>query len=346
MIKTKSSIELKILVGIAFLYIIAFSQHILFPLLLSFLLYLLLSPFLDLLIDIKIPRVIASTFILSGILGIIAIFIIFIIPPASNWIANAPDNFKIIEGKFRTVKTSLGKINQAAESAQSITNIDKKKNVIVTPNVSLAPSLFNLTTDILLSIGTVVILLFFYLMYFKSFIQKIELIIYNRKKLSAPENPYILTLKNEVSKYLFTFSLICLFFGLVMMIIFWLLDLPNAPLWGAMVTLLTFIPYLGHLFGIIIILFVSLITFDSYLEIFAPPILYFLIAVIEGQLITPIFLGRRLKLNPFLIFLTILIWSWLWGVPGGIISVPLLVTLKITLEYIPSLAKYSTLLEK
>lgn len=127
MINTKSSIELKILVGIALLYIIAFSQHILFPLLLSFLLYLLLSPFLDLLIHIKIPRVIASTFILSCILGIVALFIIFIIPPASNWIVKAPDNFKIIEDKFRTVKTSLGKINKAAESAQSITNIDKKR---------------------------------------------------------------------------------------------------------------------------------------------------------------------------------------------------------------------------
>ncbi|MCE0722818.1 MULTISPECIES: AI-2E family transporter [Legionella] len=342
----KSSLELKILVAIALLYTIAISQYILFPILLSFLLYLLLSPFMEWLVKIRIPKVIASAFILSGILGIISLGITFIIPPATNWIINASDNFKIIEGKFRTVKSSLGEINKAAESAQSMAGIDQKKNVIVTSNVSLAPSLFNLTTDIVISIGTVVVLLFFYLMYFKSFIQQLELLIYKRKKSSAPENLYILTLKNEVSKYLFTFSIICFCLGLVMALVFWLLNVPNAPLWGAMVAILTFVPYLGHLIGIIIILFVSLITFDTYLQIFAPPVLYFLITVIEGQLITPIFLGRRLKLNPLLIFLTILIWSWLWGFAGAIISVPILVTLKITLEFMPSLSRYAVLLEK
>ncbi|QMT60971.1 AI-2E family transporter [Legionella sp. PC997] len=341
----KSSVELKILVVLATGVVIALSQYILFPILLSFFLYLLVSPLMEWLSFIKMPRILASALISIAIFGVISLGITFLVPPASNWIENAPRNFKIIEDKFRTVKDSLGEINKAAEKAQSMTGMDQKKNMVVTSNLSLAPSIFNLTTNIVISIGTVLILLFFYLIYFQSFIQKIERVLYNKRK-SLPENPFLLSLKNEVSKYLFTFLMICFVLGAVMSVVFWLLNLPNPLLWGVMAMFLTFIPYLGHMIGIIIVLFVSLITFDSYLHIFAPPALYFLITALEGQLITPIFLGKRLKLNPLLIFLNILIWTWLWGAAGALISVPLLVTVKITLEYIPELSKYAILLEK
>lgn len=343
---TKSLWELKTLVVIAILYVITIAQPVLFPLLMAFFLYLLVNPILEWLVRIKVPKVLASALISSLFLAIIFSGIASLTQPAIHWIQNAPENLRIIEKKFRFVKVSLGKINKAAETAQDVTDTNKESVKVATPSTNLAPSLFGFTSNIFVSISTILLLLFFLLIYFKPFLQNLEKVLLYRRRKSTRENPYIVSLKNEVSRYLFTFSIICVGLGTVMAFVFWLLELPNALLWGVMVMMLTFIPYIGHLIGIIIILFVSLITFDSYFRILAPPIIYFLFTVLEGQIITPIFLGSRLNLNPLIIFLNIFIWGWLWGVSGALISVPLLVTIKITLEYIPTLSKYALLLEK
>ncbi len=342
---TKSTWELKTIAVIAILYVVTIAQPVLFPFLLAFFLYLLMSPVLEWMVKFRVPRLFASALISSLFLVIILTGIASLAQPALDWIQNAPENFHIIEKKFEFIKKSLGKINKAAESAQEVTDTHEPNTVkIATQSPSLGSSLFGLTTNALISISTILLLLFFLLIYFKSFIQHLEKVLYQRRK-SARENPYILSLKNEVSKYLFTFSIICVGLGSIMGLMFWLLGLPNAILFGVMVMLLTFIPYIGHLTGITIILFVSLITFDSYFRIIAPPLIYFLFTVLEGQIITPIFLGNRLNLNPLIIFISIFFWSWLWGISGALISVPLLVIIKITLEYNSELEKYALLLE-
>jgi predicted PurR-regulated permease PerM len=297
------------------------------------------------LIMMKIPKTVASALISVMLFGIISLGATFLTQPAISWIKDAPENFQQIEKKFRSIKISLGEINKAAESVQAMAEPNQKMVVkIANTNSSLAPSIFNFTSSVLFLVVTIQILLFFFLIYFKEFIQNLEKNIFNKRK-SPLDNLFVLHLKNEVSTYIFTFSLICMTLGLIMALVFWLLGLPNFVLWGVMVMLLTFIPYLGHLTGIIIILFVSLITFDSYLQILAPPILYLLFAVLEGQFITPIFLGNRLNLNPLILFLNFFILSWMWGISGGIIAVPLLITFKLVLRYTPFLSKYQSLLE-
>jgi predicted PurR-regulated permease PerM len=342
----KSSWELQVLATLAILFTIKFCQPILFPLFFALFLYFLINPVFALLINLKIPRVLASTLIIGGLLGLISLGITFLVQPASHWIEKAPEHFKIIEYKFSFVKKSLGKLNKVAETAQNMTAEPKNNEVkIVSPDTSLGSSLFDLTSNILITIFTILMLLFFLLIYFKPFIQTLEQVLYSRRKASR-ENAFLRSLKNEVSNYMFTFSLICVGLGVIMACVFWVLELPNPILWGAMVMMLTFIPYLGHLIGIFIIFFVSLITFDSYFHIFGPPIIYFLFTILEGQFITPILLGSRLNLNPLIIFLSIFLWSWLWGISGILISVPLLVTIKIILEHLPMDAKYGLLLEK
>jgi predicted PurR-regulated permease PerM len=341
----KSGWELKILAVLAILYTIKFCQPILFPILFSFFLYLLLNPIVDMMGRIKIPKIVASTLIIIMLLALISSIVSFLVQPASSWIERAPENFHTIENKFSFIKKSLGKINKAAETAQEITEDNKVKVKVVTENKNYGPSLFDLTTNLLILIFSILILLFFLLIYFKNFIQNLEIILHIRRRKSAKESEVLIHLKNEVSKYLFTFTIICAGLGCCIGIVFWLLGLPNALLWGVMAMLLTFIPYLGHLMGIIVILFVSLLTFDTYFYIVMPPLIYFLFTVLEGQIITPIFLGNRLNLNPLVVFTSIFVWNWMWGISGILISVPFLVTIKIVLEHIPELRRYKLLLE-
>lgn len=342
--KTTSNWELRILATLAILFTVKFSQPILFPVIFAFFLYLLINPLFEGLIKFKIPKIIAAALIVAGFLGLISSAITFFVQPASHWVESAPKNFQIIERKFNFVKKSLGKINKVAETAQHITEMKKDNQIkVTTQQSSLGSSLFDLTSNIIITIFTILLFLFFLLIYFKPFISNLDHVLYRRRK-AAKENAFLSSLGNEVSSYMFVFSLICAGLGVVMASVFWLLGLPNPMLWGAMVAILTFIPYLGHLIGITIIFFISLISFDSYFHIFAPPIIYFLFTVLEGQVITPILLGKRLDLNPLLIFFNIFLWGWLWGVTGILISVPILVTVKIILEHIPTDADYELLL--
>jgi predicted PurR-regulated permease PerM len=108
-----------------------------------------------------------------------------------------------------------------------------------------------------------------------------------------------------------------------------LLGLPHPLLWGVAAFLLHYIPFVGSTGGIVAMTLVSLIHFDSVWYALLPPLAYLFCAMIEGNLATPLFLGRWLTLNPIAILLTFLLWSYLWGVAGTLLAVPLLATFKI-----------------
>ena len=345
---TQSGWELKVLATIAIIGALSFAQPVLFPLMMAFFLYLLFNPVLDWMLYLKIPRALAAAAIIAVLVGLVSWGISFLVEPATHWIDNAPANFKIVERKFSIIKKSMGKIIKAAETAQNIGEMtkDDKSITVATENSNIGSSLFSLTSSAVFLLSTILMFLFFLFIYFKTLLQNLDKIIYNRRKIKEVENEFILRLKYKVSRYMLVFTLISAGLGVVIAVVLWLLGLPNAILWGMMAMFLTFVPYIGHLMGIMIVFFVSVVTFDAYLNILAPPLAYFLIAVLEGQVVTPISLGNRLNLNPLVVFFSIFFWSWLWGVSGVIISVPFLITLKIVLEYLPDLAKYKSLLEQ
>jgi predicted PurR-regulated permease PerM len=116
-----------------------------------------------------------------------------------------------------------------------------------------------------------------------------------------------------------------------------LLGMPNPLLWGVMVALFNFIPYVGAAVSGIVLTVVAFVTFSDLNDIMLVPLLYFSLETIEGQFITPYLTGRSLTLNPVMIFVSMLLWAWLWGVLGALMAVPILMTLKIFCDHIDSL---------
>ncbi|HYY31056.1 MAG TPA: AI-2E family transporter [Chthoniobacterales bacterium] len=123
-----------------------------------------------------------------------------------------------------------------------------------------------------------------------------------------------------------------------------LLGLPHPLLWGVAAFLLHYIPFVGATGGIIAMTLVSLIHFDSVWYALLPPLAYIFCAMIEGNLATPLFLGRWLILNPIAIILAFLLWSYLWGVPGTLLAVPILATFKIFCDRIEPLKRIGSFL--
>ncbi|HVZ30844.1 MAG TPA: AI-2E family transporter, partial [Polyangiaceae bacterium] len=125
-----------------------------------------------------------------------------------------------------------------------------------------------------------------------------------------------------------------------------LLGMPNPLLWGALALLVNFVPYVGPLTGILTVGAVAFATFDRATAAMLPPLYYLLLTSIEGNLITPIILGRTCELDPLVIFVWLLFWGWLWGVAGAIVAVPLLMLIKLTCDKSRVLSPIAALLRR
>jgi predicted PurR-regulated permease PerM len=141
-------------------------------------------------------------------------------------------------------------------------------------------------------------------------------------------------IESQVSRYLFTITAINACLGLAVGTAVGLLGLPNPVMWGVMVALLNFVPYLGALTGIICMTIGAVLSFDSlgYALIF--PALYLAFGTLEGSFITPWVMGRSLTLNPVIILLSLTFWGWMWGIVGIILAVPILAAFKIFCAHI------------
>jgi predicted PurR-regulated permease PerM len=115
-------------------------------------------------------------------------------------------------------------------------------------------------------------------------------------------------------------------------------------MWGTLVAVLNFIPYFGPVAGIMLLATVGLLSFDTLVIGLLPAAWYLLLHLLEANLITPLLLGRRFTLNPVVIFVFLIFWTWLWGVPGALLSVPILVSIKVVCDRIPSMSQVSELL--
>jgi predicted PurR-regulated permease PerM len=142
--------------------------------------------------------------------------------------------------------------------------------------------------------------------------------------------------EREISRYLLTVALINGGLGVAIGLGMWAIGMPNPLVWGVAAALLNFLPYVGALMTILLVAIISIISFDSLSYALVAPAFVILCNVIEGQIVTPLIVGRRLEINAVAIFIAVAFWSWLWGFVGALIAVPLLVIIKVFCDHFDS----------
>ncbi len=123
--------------------------------------------------------------------------------------------------------------------------------------------------------------------------------------------------------------------GIAVGIAMWLLEMPNPILWGAMATILNYLPYLGAIIGTGIVGLVAVLTFTTLSEAATVPAIYYFLTLLEGAAITPMLIGKRFSLNPIIVVLWFLAWGSVWGIAGMLIATPTLMALKIVTSSLP-----------
>ena len=349
----RAGTAMTVLAVLAVLYTLYFASSIVLPFALAIVLNLLLSPLMRVLhLRLRLPRALAALILIFALFGVVGGIGTAISLPASGWIARAPETIPILEKRLGFLREPIDlaqkgfKQVEGLMSSSGVMPQDPSPKPAPAPAERTASSLSGLSSvggAILVGTGallgktfTVLLLLFFLLSSGDTLLRRfIEVLPKFADKRRAVE--IATEIESNVSSYLATITVMNLLVGLAAGGAMFALGLPDPLLWGTMAFLLNYVPIIGPVTGIVCFFVIGLFSYDNPLMAFVPAGIYFGIHLLEGETITPMLLARRLTLNPVLVIASLLFWDWMWGVPGALLSVPLLAVFKIVCDHLPHL---------
>ena len=325
------------LLTLGIFYTLYFARSLFIPVVVALLLSLLLGPAVKRLARIGIPEGIGAAVVVLVAVLTVGGTAYTLSGPAARWIADAPENLNRIEYKLRSIRETVEEVKKATEQVEQLTAAASGQvPEVVVRGPSLTADLFNTTTRIGASALITTVLLYFMLASGNLFLLKLVRVLPRLSdKKAAVEIAH--QTQHDISVYLITITLINACLGVATGALMYVLGMPNPVLWGVMAALFNFVPFIGPLVTASIIALVAAVTFGDLGSILMPPGAFLLLHGLEGQFITPILVGRRLTLNPVAVMLSLLIWGWLWGVPGALLAVPLLAAFKIMCDRVEPL---------
>lgn len=326
------------LVIICFLLTLQFAQaaqQILVPLLLAMFFRTLLIPVIrSAQARAKIPRWLSSTIIMLTLFVGLATIVVSYSGLISKWFDELPGRIQEIHQRTMPLKRSLHRVSETAESIAKIAEVSTSpQRSVSVASGSLLVSVITESGEALASFALFFLLLFFMLIYGDQLVNDMVRFFSPHEERANQLLETISEAEHQVSVYLITVCSINIVLALVEFLALSLLGMPNALLWGLVAGFLNFIPYAGALVGAAALGLTALFTFPLSQALTVTAVFYG-ITVIEGSFITPLILGLKLVLNPVLVLAWVVLWSWLWGIAGAFLAVPLLVTAKLAVEHL------------
>ncbi|MEY2151046.1 AI-2E family transporter [Rhodanobacter sp. 115] len=315
---------------LALLYTATITRALLIPLVLAAFIGLALNPIVAFAARRHIPRALAASVLVIALIGGIGTGIGMLAQPAMGWFHNAPHAIRSFIPKLEHITRPLEAANRATQ-----TLVNGHATRVAPHPADVAISAWDVVSNapkILAAVLSVVLLVFFFLVYGDTLLRRLVEIgpdfRYKRHAVSI-----VRSIQVEVSRYILTTTVINFTLGAITAGMLWLLHVPDPLLWGAVAMLANFIPYVGAIVTTTVLLLVGLIHFDALGSAVLPALCFACITAFEGNVITPMILGRRMRVSPIAILLWLLIWGWLWGVPGALLAVPMLTSTKLIAEH-------------
>ncbi len=310
-------------------------RDLLIPLVLGVLLALVLSGIVETLRRWRVPRSLSALVLLLLIAVGIGGVLDAIWTPAQQWIENAPRVLRTVERRLRPAQSIVQRLDAIADRVSNIASPGGKE--AAPPSATAAPSVT--AASVLAGTGwfaaSIVMWLALTLLLLAAGPGTLARM---TATLAADWHPanvlrIIHAIRNEVGRYYATLAVINVGFGAVTALVMWLLGMPNPVLWGAIAGVLNFIPYLGCITTLVILSVVALVTFDHITHTLLVGASFLLLAAIEGHVVEPVFIGRRLDLNPIMVLVAIWMGGWIWGITGVVVALPTLVAAKVAASH-------------
>jgi predicted PurR-regulated permease PerM len=331
---------LVVLAALATLYV---ASPIILPVVLAVVLKLLLQPFVRLTDRLGVPHGIGA--LLATVLLIVALtgLVSGIAGPAASWAGKLPEALPQIQQKLAFLERPIGSLEWTVQQLQSITGGGGVPQA-GGHSFNIMTAVFSGTATVAAGLFTTLIVLFYLLISGETFLRRfVEILPSFAEKRQAVE--LTLHIERNISAYLITVTLINGIVGVLTLCVMWACGVANPLLWGFTAFVLNFVPILGPMVGIVLFLMASVLSLGVTWWALLPVGLYFVVHIVEGELVTPMLMARRFTINPVAVILALLFWYWMWGVPGAILAVPMLAITKIVCDDLRPLRAFGHFLE-
>lgn len=316
------------------------------PIVLAMFFALVGNPIIRGLRRLYVPRFLGAAAVLASGLASAVLLGNLLVEPATESMRQMPREMRQMAPKLRAMAQPMQEANKAAQSIARAAGGEDANTVRVVKTETDDPyRALTATPKLLTSVLAVVLLTFFFMAFGENLQRNVLALLPDRQKKKVTLD-ILQSIERELSRYVLTISVINALLGLALACGLALLGLgwPEAMLWGTVAMLLNFAPYVGPLIGAVLMLMMGFLNFDDPVRALLPAGVYLLLHTLEGQLLTPIVLGRRMAISPLMLILGLMVFGWLWGVAGLLLAVPLLVCTKLVLERIGGMEGWARLL--
>jgi predicted PurR-regulated permease PerM len=346
------NIALTVIAALAAIIVLQYAQSVLIPVVLGVLVAYALSPMVTFLENRKIPRAIGAGVALTVLIGAIGVGTYTLSDEVMAIVANVPKAAQRIRSRVAAHRNQPGgAINQVQEAAKAVektaqaaAGADSTPTTPGVQRVEVVEPAFKATDYLWIGgaglvgfIGQFAVVLF--LVYF--FLVTGDL--YKRKlvKIAGPtltQKKITVQILDEINKQIESFIrvqvLTSLLVAVATAVALWWLGLEQYAIWGLLAGIFNSIPYIGPIIvsgGLAVVAFMQ---FDDVVRTLYVCGAAFVITSLEGFLLTPALMGRAAQMNPVAIFVGLLFWSWVWGVWGTVLAVPMLMMLKAICDHV------------
>ena len=339
--KPEFLVQLGLLI-IAILTVCYVAADVILPILLAFVLKLLFQPVMRFLERLHVPRPIGALLLIlltfSSVVGVATL----LSGPAAGWAERLPGGLTRLEERLRVLADPIRSLQAFMHRFDS--SGDAGGGLGAGSSSAILTALLRGTQHLVSGFLETLLVLYFLLVSGDTFLRRMVEVVPSFKDKRQVVN-LSQQIEDNISAYLVTITAMNATVGIATGLATWACGLPDPLLWGGLAFLLNYIPILGPFAGIVLLLFAGVLTIDDPWLAALPSALYLIIHLIEGEAVTPMMLARRFTLNPVLVIISLIFWFWLWGVPGAMLSVPMLAIAKLICDGIKPLQTIGHFLE-
>jgi predicted PurR-regulated permease PerM len=323
------------LFALAICYTAFVIQEILVPVVLAWVIGAILRPIVEWAERWGVPRIVAVITAAIVALLIVLCIIGLLSTPFAYWIGRTTELAALIKEKLQLLSHPLAIFDTINHALLEISGGSAPSSAPSLDTSSIVRAIISTLTPVV----TEFVLFFFAMIFWMLYANEIKsgiTYLFSGKRARQLVRSILDEAESNVSRYFGTLAVVNLCLGTVAAALAWAVDLPHPFLWGVLAATLNFIPYLGPAVMVATLLVIGLMSFSTLGHALIAPLAWIGVTTLEGQFITPTIIGHRLTLNPFLVFLSIAFWAWMWGPLGAFLAVPLLISAVVVERHLSS----------
>lgn len=323
---------------------LSFAQAFFIPVVFALLLALIFSPIRRAFGRVGIGPVLSAVIIMILFCAVSSVLLFLISSSLATIISDEPQLMNKVQERVSELTGVLEPMRQAGEQLEQMQSSPQAPEQVIVREQGIFSLWAETTPYVAGQVGFAIVLATFLIASGDMFYEKLVEVMPNatakRKALTIARD-----MERQLSTYFLTITGINAGLGVLIGLAMWLLGMPDPVFFGVAAFALNYIPYIGSIIGIVFAFMMGVVTYDNIWVSLAPPLVYWIINSAEGQFITPVAVGRRLRLNAVAVFLSVAFWAWLWSFAGMFLSTPMLIALKAFSERTPELSWLNTFLE-